>query len=101
MLFRRVFLQNCHRVPVVTCRTTPFMSTGGFRNFAVSAAQVKELRGLTGSPLKDCMAALEENNGDIEASKDYLRKKGLAAAEKKMDRVAAEGLVGVLQDPAK
>lgn len=77
------------------------MSTGGFRNFAVSAAQVKELRGLTGSPLKDCMAALEENNGDIEASKDYLRKKGLAAAEKKMDRVAAEGLVGVLQDPAK
>ena len=45
------------------------------------------------------MKALEENGGDVEASKDYLRKKGLAAAEKKMDRVAGDGLVGVLQDP--
>jgi len=47
------------------------------------------------------MKALEETGGDIEASKDYLRKKGLAAAEKKMDRVAAEGLVGALQNKEK
>jgi elongation factor Ts len=52
---------------------------------------------MTGSPLKDCMKALEETNGDIEASKDYLRKKGLAEAEKKIDRLASQGLVGVLK----
>ena len=43
------------------------------------------------------MKALEENDGDIEASKDYLRKKGLAEADKKVDRLASEGLVGVLK----
>ena len=53
---------------------------------------------MTGSPLKDCMKALEQTNGDIEASKEYLRKKGLAEAEKKTDRVAAQGLVGVIHD---
>jgi len=58
---------------------------------------VKQLRIMTGSALKDCMKALEETNGDIEASKDYLRKKGLADAEKKIDRLAAQGLVGVLK----
>lgn len=52
-------------------------------------ALVKQLRLLTGSPLKDCMKALEETGGDIEASKDYLRKKGLAEAEKKIDRLAS------------
>jgi elongation factor Ts len=66
---------------------------------AASPALVKQLRLLTGSPLKDCMKALEETNGDIEASKDYLRKKGLAEAEKKIDRLAAQGLVGVLKCP--
>ena len=45
------------------------------------------------------MKALEETGGDIEASKDYLRKKGLAEAEKRVGRAAADGLVGVLQDP--
>ena len=52
---------------------------------------------MTGSGIKDCMKALEENQGDIEASKDYLRKKGLAEADKKVDRLASEGLVGVLR----
>ena len=52
---------------------------------------------MTGSGIKDCMKALEENDGDIEASKDYLRKKGLAEADKKVDRLASEGLVGVLK----
>ena len=42
------------------------------------------------------MKALTETNGNIEASKDYLRKKGLAEAEKRVDRLAAQGLVGVL-----
>ena len=44
------------------------------------------------------MAALQETGGDIEASKEYLRKKGLATAEKKMNRVAAEGLIAVKED---
>ena len=44
------------------------------------------------------MAALVETDGDVEASKEYLRKKGLAQAEKKMDRVAAEGLIAVKED---
>ena len=59
-------------------------------------ALVKQLRAITGSGIKDCMKALTETNGDIEASKDYLRKKGLAEAEKRVDRLAAQGLVGVL-----
>ena len=44
------------------------------------------------------MKALEVNNGDIESSKDYLRKKGLADAEKKTGRLASQGLVGVVMD---
>ena len=59
------------------------------------------MRQLTGSPLKDCMKALEETSGDLDASQDYLRKKGLAEAEKRVGRVAADGLVGVLRDAEK
>ncbi len=62
---------------------------------AITAAQVKELRELTGAGLMDCKHALAANDGDIEASIDWLRTKGLAKAAKKSGRVAAEGLVGV------
>ena len=61
-------------------------------------ALVKQLRLATGSPLKDCIKALETTEGDIEASKEFLRKKGLAEAEKRIDRVAAQGLVAVKRD---
>jgi len=61
----------------------------------ITAAQVKELREKSGAGMMDCKKALSENNGDIEAAVDWLRKKGLAAAAKKAGRVAAEGLVGV------
>ena len=61
----------------------------------VSAALVKELREKTGVGMMDCKKALAENNGDIEASVDWLRAKGLSKAAKKADRAAAEGLVGV------
>ena len=54
---------------------------------------IKKLRELTGVGFKDCKLAIEENNGDIEKSIEYLRKKGIAKASKKMSRVAAEGLV--------
>lgn len=61
----------------------------------ISAAMVKELRDKTGAGMMDCKQALIENGGDIEASVDWLRKKGLSKAAKKSGRVAAEGLIGV------
>ena len=54
---------------------------------------VKELREKTGAGMMDCKKALRENNGDVKASMDYLRKKGLAGADKKAGRIASEGLV--------
>mgnify|MGYP001497013325 FL=1 len=53
---------------------------------------IKKLRELTGVGFKDCKLAIDENNGDIEKSIDYLRKKGIAKASKKMNRTASEGL---------
>ena len=62
---------------------------------SISAAQVKELRDQTGAGMMDCKAALAETNGDMEAAVDWLRKKGIAKADKKAGRTAAEGLIGV------
>ena len=61
----------------------------------ITAASVKELRERTGAGMMDCKKALSENAGEMEASVDWLRAKGLAAAAKKAGRTAAEGLVGV------
>jgi len=58
----------------------------------ITAASVKELRERTGAGMMDCKKALAENNGEMEASVDWLRAKGLAAAAKKAGRTAAEGL---------
>ena len=65
----------------------------------ITAALVKELREKSGVGMMDCKKALTENNGDIEASIDWLRAKGLSKAAKKADRVAAEGLVAVALQP--
>ena len=54
---------------------------------------IKKLREITGVGFKDCKLAIDENKGDIEKSIEYLRKKGIAKASKKMGRVAADGLV--------
>jgi elongation factor Ts len=61
----------------------------------ITAALVKELREKTGVGMMDCKKALEANNGDLEASVDWLRAKGLSKAAKKADRAAAEGIVAV------
>lgn len=61
---------------------------------AVTASMVKELRGITGAGMMECKKALVETDGDLQKAVDYLREKGLAAAAKKADRVAAEGAVG-------
>lgn len=62
---------------------------------AITASLVKELRDKTGAGMMDCKNALNETDGDIEAAIDWLRKKGIAKADKKSSRTAAEGLVGV------
>ena len=62
---------------------------------AYTAADVKALREKTGAGMMDCSKALAETGGDVEAAVDALRAKGLAAAQKKSSRTAAEGLVGV------
>ena len=54
---------------------------------------IKKLREITGVGFKDCKVALDENKGDIEKSIEFLRKKGIAKASKKMDRTASDGLV--------
>ena len=54
---------------------------------------IKKLREITGVGFKDCKLAIDENNGDINKSIEYLRKKGIAKASKKMSRIAADGLV--------
>lgn len=60
---------------------------------AITAAMVKELREMTGAGMMDCKKALNETNGDMEAAVDFLREKGLATAQKKAGRIAAEGIV--------
>ncbi|MFB2552150.1 translation elongation factor Ts [Ensifer soli] len=62
---------------------------------SVTAAMVKELRDKTGAGMMDCKKALAETNGDIEAAIDWLRAKGIAKADKKSGRTAAEGLIGI------
>lgn len=60
----------------------------------VSASSVKELRNKTGAGMMNCKKALAECEGDMERAVDYLRRKGLAAAAKRVGRVTAEGMVG-------
>ncbi len=62
---------------------------------AITAAQVKELREMTGAGMMDAKKALTESDGDMDAAVDWLRTKGLAKAAKKSGRTAAEGLVAV------
>ncbi|NLO80420.1 MAG: elongation factor Ts [Xanthomonadaceae bacterium] len=64
---------------------------------AITASMVKELRERTGSGMMECKKALVETNGDIEAAIELMRKRGLAKADKKAGRTAAEGLVVVVQ----
>ena len=65
---------------------------------AITAALVKELRDTTGAGMMDAKKALTETDGDMDAAVDWLRTKGLAKADKKAGRTAAEGLVGVKTD---
>ncbi len=61
----------------------------------ITAAMVKELREKSGAGMMDCKKALAETGGDMEAAIDWLRAKGIAKADKKSGRTAAEGLIGI------
>ena len=63
---------------------------------AITAAQVKELREMTGAGMMDCKKALTATDGDMDKAVEFLREKGLATAQKKASRVAAEGLCKTL-----
>jgi elongation factor Ts len=65
---------------------------------AITAQMVKELREKTGAGMMDCKKALTQTDGDMEKAIDFLREKGMASAEKKADRIAAEGLTSVVVD---
>jgi len=65
----------------------------------VNATVVRELRERTGAGIMDCKKALAESGGNLEKAVDYLRQKGLAAAARKVDRVAADGAVGAYVHP--
>ena len=67
----------------------------------ITASLVKELRERTGAGMMECKKALTENNADIDAAAEWLRKSGLAKADKKADRVTAEGRIAVAQDGGK
>ena len=63
--------------------------------------KIKKLREITGVGFKDCKIALDENKGDIEKSIEFLRKKGIAKASKRMGRTAAEGLICIYENKNK
>jgi elongation factor Ts len=67
----------------------------------ITANLVKDLRERTGAGMMECKKALVENNGDIDAAAEWLRKSGLAKADKKASRVAAEGRIVMAQDGGK
>lgn len=71
----------------------------GYEAMEVSANIVKQLREKTGAGFMDCKKALAETGGDVEKAIDYLRKRGVAAAAKKADRVVTDGAVGAYVHP--
>ena len=60
---------------------------------AITASMVKELREMTGAGMMDCKKALAATEGDMDKAVEFLREKGLATAQKKAGRIAAEGIV--------
>ncbi|MDT8447751.1 MAG: translation elongation factor Ts [bacterium] len=65
---------------------------------AITAAMVKELREMTGAAMMDCKKALDETAGDMDAAKEFLRKKGAATADKKSSRETKEGAISIVNE---
>lgn len=83
-----------HPSPAFTSKSTAVSTTSLFMG-EVTPKTIKELRDATGAGMMDCKKALLETDGDQEAAAEYLRKKGLAKADKKASRIAAEGKIVV------
>ena len=64
----------------------------------ISTSDIKKLRGLTGAGFLDCKEALDNSNSNIEKAIDFLRKKGISTAQKKVDRTASEGLIAITKN---
>ena len=64
----------------------------------ITASMVRDLRQETGAGMMDCKKALTETNGDFKAAVEYMRKKGIANADKKASRIAAEGVVAISRE---
>lgn len=64
-------------------------------------ALIKKLREDTGSPINECKIALEINEGDLEKAKEHLKAKGLSQAQKRLNKIAQEGVIGVSFSPNK
>merc|ERR1719161_787346 len=79
-----------HLLPrtAIACRSSPLCMA-----VAVDAKTVKSLRDATGAGMMDCKKALVENDGDVQKAADYLRKKGIASADKKAGRGTGEGII--------
>ncbi len=67
----------------------------------ITAGMVKELRERSGAGMMECKKALVENQGNIDTSIEWLRKQGLAKADKKASRIAAEGRIAMAQENGK
>lgn len=80
---------------------TSFSPSALFAAGEITPKTIKALRDETGAGMMDCKKALQENDGDMEAAMDFLRKKGLATADKKASRVAAEGRMAMASDGSK
>ena len=87
------FVQCTHQCNVqqLGCQVVDSTNSSGVQ---VDAKLVKELRQSSGAGMMDCKRALAANDNNIEKASEYLRKKGLASADKKAGRVASEGAIG-------
>ena len=96
----RIRRRSCDRTTMGN--TDIFRIQGVAMTTTISAKTVAELRQRTGAGMMDCKKALEETNGDMDAAVEYLRKKGMAKADKRADRSTSEGVVGgqILNDGA-
>src|SRR5699024_8720090 len=85
------------QTPRPKTKTASKRSNRNKRTMTISAALVKELRQRTGAGMMECKRALQAANGDIDAAAETMRKEGLAKADKKAGRIAAEGRIATAQ----
>lgn len=91
MLLRVACARRWHPVPLFSLATRAF-------SVQPTAEMIKQLRESTGAPILDCKKALQASGCDLPAAEDWLRKKGVAAMLKKVDRAANQGMIALSLD---